>query len=89
MRKHRDCKKNIERMNKNVTKTVNYRDQEGEREVETSVVASRYTVFNTALTSVPFKCTALPFFFFLFKEDKKEKGLLKTGNKLKQKYVAA
>lgn len=83
MRKRRDCKKNIERMNKNVTKTVNYRDQEGEREVETSVVASRYTVFNTALTSVPFKCTALPFFFFSFlKKIKKKKDSLKLETSL-------
>lgn len=86
MWKYRDCKKNIERMNKSVTKTVNYRDQEGEREVERSGEAPRWTLFNIALTSVPFKCIALLFFF---KEDRKEKGLLKTGNKLKQKYVTA
>lgn len=82
MRKCRDCKKNIERMNKNVTKTVNYRDQEEEREVETSGVASRYTVFNTALTSVPFKCTALPFFFSFLKKIKKKKDSLKLETSL-------
>ena len=63
MRKYRDCKKDIERMSKNVTKTVNYRDQEGEREVERSGEASRCAVFNIALTSIPFKCSALLFFY--------------------------
>jgi len=42
MRKHRDCKKNIERMDKNVTKTVNYRGQKGETEVERPGEASRF-----------------------------------------------
>lgn len=50
-------------MSKTVTETVTYRDQEGEREVERSGEASRCAVFNIALTSVPFKCIALLFFF--------------------------
>ena len=62
MEKYRDCKKNnIGRMNKKLTKMVNYRDQGGGSEGERSGEASTCTFLNIVLTIIPFKCIALIF----------------------------